>query len=410
MTCLSTFRTCAFSDLAPALTGWIDSQTYVRKIDCVDAEPTPVDLKLLCDDELAEELRREYHARDLRDLYIARLATEFATRDRYDDDGFVSPIDWIRFNCHVTSGAAANSIAVGEAIDRMPESTQAVGEGKIGFAHMTVMARTAEALGDRFDERVLIKKARESSPGKFHYICTHYRHSADPKRYAEEQSEQVQQRRLKLSKWMDGTVLLSGQLDPEGGAVLLTAIEPLARKSGAHDDRDLEQRNADALVELAAGGGSQAQINVTSSLETLRALPGASAADLELSLPISAKTVERLACDATITRIVLGSDSMVIDVGRAKRTISGPARKALHVRDGGCTWPGCERPASWTSGHHLVHWVHGGTNEPPNLTLLCRRHHWMVHEGEWQIVRGDDGRMLTIPPTVTFSPPARGPD
>src|SRR3979411_2879700 len=115
MTCLPTFRTCAFRDLAPALTGWIDSQTYVRKIDCMDAEPTPVDLKLLTDDELAEELRREYHGRDLRDLYIARLAAEFATRDKYDDDGFVSPIDWIRFNCHVTSGAAANSIAVGEA-------------------------------------------------------------------------------------------------------------------------------------------------------------------------------------------------------------------------------------------------------------------------------------------------------
>jgi hypothetical protein len=376
----------------------------------MEAAPATTDLKKLSDGELAEELRHEYHVRDLRDLYIARLAAEFATRDRYDDDGFVSPIDWIRFNCHVTSGTAANSIAVGEAMDRMQETTQAVGKGELGFAHATVMARTAEALGDRFDEGVLIKKARESSPGKFHYICTHYRHAADPQRYAEEQAEQVQQRRLKLSKWIDGTVLLSGQLDPEGGAVLLTAIEPLARKSGAHDDRDLEQRNADALVELAAGGGSQAQINVTSSLETLRALPGASAADMELSLPISAKTVERLACDATITRIVLGSDSMVIDVGRAKRTISGPARKALNVRDGGCTWPGCERPASWTSGHHLVHWVHGGTNEPPNLTLLCRRHHWMVHEGEWQIVRGDDGRMLTIPPTVTFGPPARGPD
>src|ERR1700716_1943699 len=376
----------------------------------MEAAPATTDLKKLSDDELAEELRHEYHVRDLRDLYIARLAAEFATRDKYDDDGFVSPIDWIRFNCHVTSGTAANSIAVGEAMDRMQKTTQAVGKGELGFAHTTVMARTAEALGDRFDERVLIKKARESSPGKFHYICTHYRHAADPKRYAEEEAEQVQQRRLKLSKWMDGTVLLSGQLDPEGGAVLLTAIEPLARKSGTHDDRDLEQRNADALVELAAGGGSQAQINVTSSLETLRALPGASAADMELSLPISAKTVERLACDATITRILLGSDSMVIDVGRAKRTISGPARKALNVRDGGCTWPGCERPSSWTSGHHLVHWVHGGTNEPPNLTLLCRRHHWLVHEGNWQIVRGDDGRMLTIPPTITFGPPARGPD
>jgi hypothetical protein len=101
---------------------------------------------------------------------------------------------------------------------------------------------------------------------------------------------------------------------------------------------------------------------------------------------------------------------MVIDVGRAERTIKGPARKALNARDRGCTWPSCERPASWTSGHHIKHWFHGGTNEPPNLTLLCYRHHWMVHEGGWQIVRGDDGRMITIPPIVTFGPPSRGPD
>ena len=198
---------------------------------------------------------------------------------------------------------------------------------------------------------------------------------------------------------------------PSVAPLFRTAIEPLARKSGAHDDRNLEQRQADALVELTSGGGSQAQLQVTTSLETLRGLPGASAADLEFSsVPISAKTVERLACDSSITRIVLGSESVVIDVGRAKRTVSGPARKALNVRDKHCTWPSCERPASWCAGHHLKHWVHGGTNEPPNLTLLCNRHHWMVHEGNWQIVRGDDGRMLTIPPTVTFGPPARGPD
>jgi hypothetical protein len=385
----------------------------------MDIEPA-TDLKQLYDHEIAEELRREYHARDLRDLYIARLAAEFATREKYDDDGFISPIDWIRFNCHVTSGAAANSIAVGEALNRMPQSTKAVAEGEIGFAHMAVMARTAEALGDRFDEKALIEKARDNSPGKFHYICTHYRHAADPARYTEEQAELVQNRRLKVSTWMDGTVLLSGQFDPEGGAVLLTALKPLARKSGAHDDRDLDHRMADAAVELAlhsldAGlipqrGSQRTHLMVTATLETLQGLPGAAAADMELSLPISSKTVERLACDASITRIVLGSDSMVIDVGRAKRTIQGPARKALNVRDEHCIWTGCERPASWCSGHHLVHWLHGGTNESPNLALLCYRHHWMVHEGKWQLVRGDDGRFLTIPPTVTFGPASRGPD
>src|SRR5260221_6808364 len=81
-------------------------------------------------------------------------------------------------------------------------------------------------------------------------------------------------------------------------------------------------------------------LQVTASLETLLALPGAPAADLEFSpLPISAKTVERLACDASVTRIVLGSESQVIDVGRAQRTISRAARKALNVRDLGRTWP-----------------------------------------------------------------------
>ena len=376
----------------------------------MDTAPATIDLKQLSDDELAETYVRACRRRDQEEFFIALIAAEFAKRRKYDDDGFVSPIDWMRFNGHVTSGAAANSVAVGEAIDRMPESVDAMAEGEIGFAHLTVMARTAEVLGERFDESVLIKKARENSPGKFHYICMHYRHAADPKQYADEQAEQVQQRRLKLSRWMDGTVLLSGQLDPEGGAVLLTAIEPLARKTGVHDDRDLEQRQADALVEIAAGGGSQAQIQVTSSIETLVGLAGAPAADLELSLPISSRAVERLACDCSIARVLLDSDSMVIDVGRSKRVVSEPTRRALWARDRSCRWPGCDRPASLSAAHHVVHWVHGGATDLDNLVLLCRRHHWMVHEGEWQLVRGDEGTMLTIPPTVTFGPPALGPD
>jgi hypothetical protein len=360
---------------------------------------------------LGDELKQVLHEVDLHLLHAADLAARYAATPHYDRAGYASPIDSIRFNCHLTSQVAADLIAVGENLEQMPESIQSVNQGEIGFAHLKAMARTAAAVGTRFEEAHLLEKARESSPGKFYYICHHYRHAADRKGFEAEQAEQVENRRLWVSKCEDGTVLLSATLDPEGGAAILTQLEPLARKSGAHDDRSREKRYADALVELASGGGSQAQIQVTTSLETLRGLPGASAADLELSsVPISAKTVERLACDASITRIVLGSESMVIDVGRAKRTVTGPARKALNVRDKQCTWPGCERQASWCSGHHLQHWALGGTNDPPNLTLLCRRHHWMVHEGHWQIVRGDDGRMVTIPPTVTFGPSPRGPD
>ncbi|HEV2033294.1 MAG TPA: DUF222 domain-containing protein, partial [Candidatus Dormibacteraeota bacterium] len=274
--------------------------------------------------------------------------------------------------------------------------------------------------GAGFSETALLAKARKNSPGKFHHICRHYRHAADPKGYAAEQAEQVENRRLSLSTWEDGSLLINGVLDPIGGAAVRTALEPLARKSGAHDDRDRDRRFADALVELSMHAldsgvipqqaSQRTHLQVTTSLETLLGLDGAPAAEMEFSLPISSKTVERLACDCSVTRILLEGDSMVIDVGRATRVVKGPARKALNVRDRHCTWPGCERPATWTSTHHLVHWIYGGTNDPPNLTLLCYRHHRMVHEGNWQLVRGEDGRIVTIPPTVTFGPPARGPD
>ena len=370
--------------------------------------------------ELRERMIRKRHAIDLMELSFSEDAARFAATDAYDDDGFVSPIDWIRFNCHMTSNAAADRVAVGERIGELPESMDAMVSGQIGFAHVTVMARTANAVGANFKESALIDKALENSPGKFHHICRHYRHAADPKGYAAEQAEQVENRRLSLSTWEDGSLLLSGVLDPVGGAALRTALEPLARKTGDHDHRDRDQRMGDALVDLSMHAldsglipqqaSQRTHLQVTTSLETLLGLPGAPAAEMEYSLPISSKTVERLACDASVTRILLDSDSMVIDVGRAKRVISGPTRKALNVRDGHCVWPRCERPATWTSGHHLVHWTHGGTTDLPNLILLCHRHHWMVHEGNWQLVRSDDGQMLTIPPTVTFGPSPRGPD
>ena len=347
---------------------------------------------------------------DLMELSFSREAAEYAATKDYEDQGSVSPIDWIRFNCHMTGPSAADRVAVGELAPQLASSVDALADGEIGFAHLVVMARTADAVGSKFNEAVLLKKARENSPGKFHHICRHYRHAIDAFSFNAEHVEQVENRSLKLSTWFDGSLLLSGVLDSVGGAALRSVLEPLARKSGAHDDRSRERRLADALVELATGGEQPAKIQVTSSVETLLGLVGAPAAEMEFSLPVSSKTIERLACDCSITRVLLNSESTVIDVGRSKRVVSEPGRRALKARDGSCRWPGCERPASWSAAHHVVHWIHGGTTDLDNLILLCHRHHWMVHEGGWQIVRSDDGRMMTIPPTVTFGPSPRGPD
>lgn len=356
-------------------------------------------------EELRARMMRKRKAIDLMELSFAEDAAAFAATDDYDELGYISPIDWIRFNCHMTNGAAADRVAVGKTMSRLPRSIEAVSHGEIGLAHVTVMARTAQALKDRFDERPLIEYAREHTPGKFHFYCQHARHAADAEGYAEDEADQAQNRRLSLSTWIDGTMVLSGVLDAFGGAALRSALEPLAHRSGEHDHRDRGQRLADALVELASGGPERAAIQVTSSVETLLGLAGAPAADMEFSLPISSKIVERLACDSNITRVLLDSESAVIDVGRAKRVVSGPARRALNARDGCCRWPGCDRPPSLSAAHHVVHWIHGGSTDLDNLILLCHRHHWMVHEGKWQLVRADDGRMLAIPPAVRFRRP-----
>ncbi len=336
-------------------------------------------------------------------LRFARVASDFCRLDYYMDEGFTSPLNWIRVNCNLNLPAAADRVAVGDCIGKLPESEQAMGSGEIGFAHLVVMARTAQAVRESFDENELLDKAREVTPGRLHHLCQSYRHAKDPARFAQDQAEVVEHRKLKLSTWPNGILSLDGYLDAAGGAALRSALEPLARKTGADDNRTREQRLADALVELVTAN-QRTNLQVTSSIETLLGLVGSPAAETEFALPISAATVERWACDCNLTRILLGGDSTVIEVGRSKRTVEGPTRRALDARDRHCQWPGCDRPAKWSTPHHLEHWARGGTSDLPNLLLLCGRHHWMVHEGKWQIIKTDEGRVLTMPPPTRFHP------
>ncbi|HEX4754504.1 MAG TPA: HNH endonuclease signature motif containing protein, partial [Candidatus Dormibacteraeota bacterium] len=91
-----------------------------------------------------------------------------------------------------------------------------------------------------------------------------------------------------------------------------------------------------------------------------------------------------------------------LSVGRATRTIPAAIRTALVLRDKGCRFPGCDRPAEWTDGHHIEHWADLGETEVPNLVSLCRRHHHMVHERGWSIRLEPDG-------SVTVAEPRRRP-
>ena len=355
-------------------------------------------------DELARDLTELSRCINLLQLKFSEMAADFATTDEYDRQGNYSPIHWIRQNCHLTAAAAADRIAVGERLRTLPRSAEAMSAGEIGFSHLALIAREAEAsaaIGDdrHFDETPLLEKAEVFTVGRFRNFCHHQRHACDPDGYAADQADKVEARSLDLTTGEGGMVWLRGILDPEGGSRLRAALEPLARVCGAGDNRKKDRRLADALVELAQSG-QRTQLQVTATLETLLQRAGAPAVDVEFGLPLSAASIQRLACDCNVTRILLSSESQVIDVGRSRRVISPAQERALHVRDRTCRWPGCDRPSSYTAGHHLVHWAKGGTTDLSNLVLLCHRHHWMVHEGGWQIVRTAEGECVVTPPQL----------
>jgi hypothetical protein len=93
--------------------------------------------------------------------------------------------------------------------------------------------------------------------------------------------------------------------------------------------------------------------------------------------------IRKLACDSSVSRILLGAESEVIDVGRKTRIIPAALRRAIIARDRHCTWPGgCDRGPRWCDIHHVQHWADGGGTRPDNLTLLCRYHHTLTHQTE----------------------------
>ena len=346
------------------------------------------------------------HAIAKLELEFARFAAEFAQGEQWDDEGLNSAADWMRFNCHMTSSAAWRALQVGKHMEELPQSLEALSSGDIGYAHLTTIANTADKVTG-FEESELLPLAREHSPGQFHYKVMHYRHARDSKAYNREQEQLVEESYLRLSTAEDGCLLINGVLDPARGGEVWGVLEPLARPSGAHDDRTRDQRMADAFYEQLTAGGP-ANVQVTATVETLRALAGAAGGEMEFSLPLPSATVQRLACDSSLMRVLFEADSLPVDVGRSRRLVDGGLRKALAVRDKHCQWPGCERPASWCDGHHLVHWVDGGETNLENTVLLCKRHHRMVHEGGWKLIKVE-GKIVSIAPTVTFGLP-RGPD
>ena len=363
---------------------------------------------------LANSLRELRHQIDLMELRWAVDADRLAASGYHEEVGCQKPSDFLRHHCKMGEGAVKDRLAVAHHCHRLAESAQALVEGEIGFAHLVVMAHTAGSCSEggqsevAFDERKLLDRARSESVGRFWHTCQNYVHACNPDHFADAAEELSEQRELTIRRRRDGAYTFWGRLDPMGAAVVKASLAPLARRRGREDNRSFKQRLHDALVEHAAEN-QQTHLNVTVAVETLLGLPGAPAAEIEGLPPIAQRTIERLACDCSVRRILLDPKSNVIEVGRSRRVISGSPRRGLIARQGGlCGCPGCDRQGR--IAHHVKFWSQGGSSDLDNLVLVCYHHHRMLHEGGWKMTMDANGEIMVLRPPPTFGYWARGPD
>ncbi|WP_433803019.1 DUF222 domain-containing protein [Actinomycetospora sp. CA-084318] len=160
---------------------------------------------------------------------------------------------------------------------------------------------------------------------------------------------------------------------------------------------------------MALPGRERVTLTVTLDYETLRQQLADTSTALALlgdSTWIRPDTARRLACDADLIPMVLGSKGEVLDVGRKTRAIPTATGRAVVRRDRHCAFPGCAKKARHSEIHHIIHWAHGGHTEPDNLVCLCRYHHDLVHHGGWQVHMIDHLPWFTPP---TWLDPTRQP-
>jgi hypothetical protein len=334
--------------------------------------------------------------------------------------GSITAASWIARTCGMSISSAADRVRVGEHLESLPRVASALGSGEISYQAASALCHLHERLGehrDNFDEEEMVGYAREYSVFELRKLCRWAWHVANPDGFFNEAEADFTRRYFHVNQMPDGMFAVDGVLDPVGGAAFKTAVDVLAKPKGSEDERTARQRRADAVGELALHAMEQGtlprrhavkpHINLTMTLEGLKGELGVPPADLDLSLPISTRTAERIACDCTMSRVLL-ADSMVIDVGRATRTVSAPTMRALRVRDKGCRFPGCDRQVNWSNPHHLIYWSRGGPSKVSNLVLLCYFHHRLVHEGGWQVIKA--GREFKfLPPERFVMRRARGP-
>jgi hypothetical protein len=253
-------------------------------------------------------------------------------------------------------------------------------------------------------ERVLLDYAPQLTSRELARLCRQVVDRFDPDGTQPREEELRAKSGITVITGRDGLVTWIVKMHPEAAGFLTAAVDartaprrvPSFMDAGdddsAVDDRPLPQRRLAALAAIARESlahdtgrlaGTAVTMCVTMTLESL--ISGIGAAHIDgIDTPISAGTARRLAADAAIIPVVLGTDSEPLDVGQSSRLFTEAQRRALAIRDGGCIW-NCGAPPGWCEVAHVQPWSLDGPTDLANGALMCAFHHRRFDNDGWEL-------------------------
>jgi len=201
------------------------------------------------------------------------------------------------------------------------------------------------------------------------------------------------------------TLMAAGLRPRRGGPRFVDPDEKQQAASLVEDPRTIDQLAYDLLMDvLHAGmladaetvfGTRQAGVRLVQVVDAEgRSVPTVHTEDSLTSMP--GAVADQRICDSGIVPVTVDVCGNPLDVGREQRLFTSKQRIALAMRDGGCRWRGCDRPASYCEAHHIDEWQRDqGRTDIDRGILLCRYHHMSLHHGGWRITRrGTDDFVL----------------
>ena len=308
----------------------------------------------------------------------------------------------------LTPSETKRLVEAGKAAQRHEETGRAFADGRLTPDHVRVLDQLLNQLDPAQQQELeprLVELAVETNASLFGRKAREVIATAAPEALAASEDRLRGRRYLRCTSTPDGGFAFSGLLYGTAAETALLAIDAFTRPDAGGEHRTPEQRAADGFEQLCAAAlraaeaptqhGARPQVLVAIDAEQLaiaqREDGVGHARFLWSGQPVTTRELGHLLDDCSLTGVLLDAGRTPIEVTTQVRRVPMGLWRALQLRDGGCTWEGCDAPAAWCDvAHGTQAYRDDGRLHPGNAALLCRSHHRRFDLGPWRIdIDGD---------------------